>query len=359
VRDGDGVVSPFVMQLLPELYVLSDDLRAGGDAVMGASPSTKSLAVVARPTGRTGAALDLGCGAGTLALAMASKCDRVVATDVSERAVTLARLNAALNGLSNVECRAGDAYEPVRGERFDLVACQPPYVAREETAGSTTFLFGGPRGDEVAMRMLGGLRDHLAPGGLAFFMVEWPVVEADPPIDERVVAALASPELTLLLLQSPRGNLEEHCARYASIAHPSLGEDYERAAMRRRDHFERMNIRALQPSVAVVRRGAASLAWGSVVDVGNTPMSRPKVEAMLAARDLLGRGEDAVLAARLRVPDKAPALTDPILRAVVEAASVAVAIEALTRAPASVKTEEVLERVTQALLSGQLEVTAA
>ena len=40
--------------------------------------------------------------------------------------------NAALNGIANVEFRAGDLFEPVNGERFDLIVSQPPYYPGSE-----------------------------------------------------------------------------------------------------------------------------------------------------------------------------------------------------------------------------------
>ena len=51
-----------------------------------------------------GIALDIGCGAGTLALALASHTDveRVVAIDTNTRALELTRQNAKMNGFSNI-----------------------------------------------------------------------------------------------------------------------------------------------------------------------------------------------------------------------------------------------------------------
>ena len=348
VATDKGVVSAFVMRLLADLYVLSDDLSAGGEAVMGAAPSTKTLAGIARPRARAGRALDLGCGAGTIALALAQRCDRVVATDISERAVTFARSNAALNGMDNIECRVGDLFEPVSGESFDIVASQPPFVPREEAAGPTTFLFGGPRGDEISMRIVRGLRASLAPGGHACLLAEWPVIEGDPPVDERIAEALGAPaNLGMLHLRSADTGIDEHCARYATIEHPLGDADYERAAMRRREHFEQMRIRALLPMVSVIRRHDGQPGWLSVVDVGSMPMSRARVDAMIAARDLVARGPGAVQAARLRVPEGVAAPPDDVLAAVRAAGG------------ATTLSDEVLAKVEEALLAGQLEIVEA
>jgi release factor glutamine methyltransferase len=75
---------------------------------------------------QAGDVLDVGCGAGTLALVAASRgARRAVGVDLSERAIELARFNARLNGVA-AEFRAGDLLAPVRGEAFDLVVSQPP-----------------------------------------------------------------------------------------------------------------------------------------------------------------------------------------------------------------------------------------
>ncbi|HEY8090515.1 MAG TPA: class I SAM-dependent methyltransferase [Polyangiaceae bacterium] len=359
VRSDDGILGAFVMQLLADLYVVSDDLRLGGDVAMGASPSTKSLAAAVRPVGRAGRALDLGCGAGTLALAMAQKCGRVVATDINARAVSLARMNAALNGLGNVDCRVGDLFAPVADETFDLIACQPPYVAHDEDSGPTAFLFGGPRGDELTMRMVEGIVARLAPGGTAFVMAEWPVVDGDPPLDTRIASALGSREVSSLFLQSRGADIDEHCARYALVRHSEPDGGYEEAAMRRREHFERMRIRALQPMLTVVRRGPERAAWSSVVDVGQGPLSRARIDAMFAARDLVSGTDEALLAARLRVPEKASFPADEVLAVVNVCSDVREAVARIAgsddRRSSEVETE-VLDRVKKALLASHVEV---
>lgn len=77
---------------------------------------------------------DLGTGSGALALALA--CERpgwrVLATDVSGAAVEVARANAAALGLTRVEFRQGDWFEPLADERFDLLLSNPPYVAADD-----------------------------------------------------------------------------------------------------------------------------------------------------------------------------------------------------------------------------------
>jgi len=74
---------------------------------------------------------DLGTGSGAIALAIASERPRadVVASDASAAALEVARRNAARLGLANVRFAEGSWYVPLAGERFELIASNPPYVA--------------------------------------------------------------------------------------------------------------------------------------------------------------------------------------------------------------------------------------
>lgn len=74
---------------------------------------------------------DLGTGSGAIALALASERPEasVVATDAGAEALAVAQDNARRNGLTNVEFREGDWFQPLHGQRFHLIASNPPYVA--------------------------------------------------------------------------------------------------------------------------------------------------------------------------------------------------------------------------------------
>lgn len=81
--------------------------------------------------------LDLCCGSGCIACAMASEfpASRVTAVDVSEAALSVCRKNVAELGFnSRVICMKCDARSspPMGLGRFDMILCNPPYIESEE-----------------------------------------------------------------------------------------------------------------------------------------------------------------------------------------------------------------------------------
>jgi release factor glutamine methyltransferase len=114
-----------------------------------------------------GRVLEVCTGSGAVALCAARAGGRVTAVDASRRAVTSARLNARLAGLS-LDVRRGDLYAPVAGERFDLVVTNPPYVPLPPGAARTRAARawdGGPDGRVLLDRLCREAPEVLAPGG--------------------------------------------------------------------------------------------------------------------------------------------------------------------------------------------------
>ncbi len=162
-------------------WVVSDqsEIARGGplptDHVLGVGPASATVAQWT-PRRRARRALDLGTGCGVQALHLAIHCDEVVATDLSTRALAFARFTTTLND-AEVELRAGNLLEPVAGERFDLVASNPPFVItpRQPSVATYEYRDAGLVGDAVVQRLVQALGDHLEPGGIALLIGNWEV----------------------------------------------------------------------------------------------------------------------------------------------------------------------------------------
>jgi release factor glutamine methyltransferase len=115
---------------------------------------------------------DLGTGSGAIALALAAARPdaRVVAVERSDAALAVARANGRRLGL-DVDWRAGDWWQPLAGERFDLVVSNPPYVAEADPHlvalrhEPRSALASGPDGLADLRCIVRGAADPLAAGG--------------------------------------------------------------------------------------------------------------------------------------------------------------------------------------------------
>ncbi len=142
--------------------------------VLGVGGASLTLAGLQLPT-HAERVLDLGTGCGIQALRARRFAERVVATDVSERALAFTRLNALLNGVDGIETRLGSLFEPVRGEVFDRVVSNPPFVITPRVAGVPEYEYrdAGLAGDDLVAAFVTGVGEVLAPGGTAQLLGNW------------------------------------------------------------------------------------------------------------------------------------------------------------------------------------------
>ena len=141
-------------------------------------PETERLVELALeriPLNTAARIVDLGTGSGAIALALASErpAAAVVATDVDKATLAVAVRNAAVHGLDNVWFRRGDWTAALGGERFDLIASNPPYIAegdphlgrgdlRHEPPRA---LSSGADGLDAIRAIVAAAPRHLVPGG--------------------------------------------------------------------------------------------------------------------------------------------------------------------------------------------------
>jgi release factor glutamine methyltransferase len=97
---------------------------------------------------------DLGTGSGAIAVAIASErpSATIIAVDASKDALDIASRNVGRLQLTNVSLLHGSWFTPLAGQRFDLIAANPPYIGQDDPD-----LAPDVRRHEPAMALISGL----------------------------------------------------------------------------------------------------------------------------------------------------------------------------------------------------------
>jgi methylase of polypeptide subunit release factors len=162
---GAGLVTGYSAPMRPD-YVLG---------VGGASTTLAQLAV----REQCERALDIGTGCGVQALHLSRHAEAVVGTDLNLRALDFARLTTELSvpdQARRIEFRGGSLFEPVAGEKFDLIVSNPPFVISPESSrgeGRFTYRDSGLPGDELCRRFIEQAPAHLAEDGWCQILANW------------------------------------------------------------------------------------------------------------------------------------------------------------------------------------------
>ncbi|MDX1517627.1 MAG: methyltransferase [Woeseiaceae bacterium] len=141
--------------------------------------STHAAQVLRRITfrDRVGSTLDIGTGCGLHALLASRHSNRVIATDISEAALRYTEFNSCLNDIDNVECRAGNLFDPVAGESFDLIVSNPPFVIGP---GEEYVYRDSPLElDGFCAALASAAPAHLEEGGHLQMLGEWAGIEGE------------------------------------------------------------------------------------------------------------------------------------------------------------------------------------
>jgi hypothetical protein len=176
--DGRDVTSRVAIRPLggPANWVVAHDFaRRGeatfpGDHVLGLSASTQALAG-ATIRREISTSFDLGTGCGIQALYASTHSAGVVASDVNPRATACATLTMEINGIANVAVHEGNLFDPVEGQRFDLIVANPPFVI----SPSRRYLFRDSElaVDQLCRRLVGSIPRHLTEGGHGQLLASW------------------------------------------------------------------------------------------------------------------------------------------------------------------------------------------
>ncbi|MRG60849.1 methyltransferase [Agromyces sp. CFH 90414] len=305
-------------------WIASDpgELAMGGalpeDHVLGVGGASTTLSgiLLQRSARRT---LDLGTGSGIQALHASRFSERVVATDVSARALAFARFTARLNGVDTIEFRLGSLYEPVAGERFDRIVSNPPFVItpRGDDVPAYEYRDGGLVGDALVREVLTGALEHLEPGGIAQFLANWEIpAETDGADDEdrgldRVAGWLDPIGAEYWIVERERLDPSEYAETWIRDGGTRPGTA----------GFEALHGAWLDDFAA---RGVAGVGFGYVLlrrPVDGEPPRMRRLERVHGASGANPGGLGAHLEAVLEASDLVDALDDEGLRALVAVAA--------------------------------------
>lgn len=126
--------------------------------------------------------LDIGTGSGALAISLAKlgKDVRVTAADISDAALAIAKENAERLS-ADVEFVKSDCFSALKGEKFDMIISNPPYISDEEMKELMPevllephlALFGGEDGLDFYRRISREAPEYLNDGGWLVFEIGW------------------------------------------------------------------------------------------------------------------------------------------------------------------------------------------
>ena len=113
--------------------------------------------------------LEIGTGTGLITIYTAQRTRKVVATDINEHAIKCALKNTIFNRTYNIELRKGNLFEPVEGEKFDLILFNTPYLPTSEDEKLNEELNaafdGGIEGRDTIDAFIEQVKDYLNEGG--------------------------------------------------------------------------------------------------------------------------------------------------------------------------------------------------
>jgi carbamoyltransferase len=163
--------------------------------------------------------LDLCTGSGVQAIVASRFSKKVIGVDINPRAINFARFNALLNQAENVEFRKGNLYEAVKGEKFDRILSNPPFVPSPEKR--LYYRDGGQSGEEIFIKIIAGLKNHLNEGGMCQFITLLVFTGGD--YNQKVASWIPEKKFHIFSIHSPHFEVEDYIIQQVGgIAHQSF-----------------------------------------------------------------------------------------------------------------------------------------
>jgi methylase of polypeptide subunit release factors len=202
--------------------------------------------------------LDLGTGSGYLALLAAEHSRRVLATDLNPRAVAMARFNAMLNRLENIETAHGSLFEPAGDLQFDLISSNPPFVVSPQAG--LMYRDSGLQGDAICERILRGAPGHLAEGGFAQVMCNWVRIAGQDWV-ERLSGWLEGSGCDVWIVHSYSADPGDYAQHWLAQPGLSASQEFADAFERWMTYYEQNRIDAVEAGFISLRRRSGGRNW--------------------------------------------------------------------------------------------------
>jgi len=293
---------PEVMLFPTDTFVFAADHTSkidSGDPSLVLWPNPTSMVLsrftVRRPSRAT---LDVGTGNGIQALAAAAHSQKVLATDLNPRAVAFAAFNAWLNGVDNVECRAGDGFDPVAELTFDLIVSNPPFFITP--AAHYLFCTNTLDLDQLCRRLVREAPARLNEEGYFQMLCEWVEIRGQS-WRERLAEWFQGTGCDGWVMKSstlhPGDYAEERIHATASSSPARDAELYDDYLA----YYRERDVEAIHGGMIAMRRRSGR-NWMFLEEIPGTPTDPfgDLVEQTFAARDLLQspRADQQLLALR-------------------------------------------------------------
>ena len=302
--DGDWVAAEYRVRPYRGLLLAGDGDRPDDPDVVSAFTGPSSTLAGLTPRGPVHSMLDVGTGSGVLALLGARHCEQVTAIDVNPRALMFARFNARLNDISNVELLEGSWFEPVAGRAFDLIVCNPPYVVSPDRG--FVYRDSGLPGASLLEQLIHESAEHLAPGGLAVMLCNWPH-ESQEDWDAVPAAAIDGAGCDALIVSSGTDNPFDYAVRWNT---PPVGFDAPDAlretVARWLEYYRATGVGAITYGTIILRRQTRGTPWVKALRAPGVAGQRASehITAVLAGNDLLEELDGrALMARRFSLPE--------------------------------------------------------
>ena len=264
--DGTTVRGAVTLRASGKLVIAHDcSMPAGGkrpDYVLGVTGATLTLSgVTVRPPSRR--TLDLGTGSGFQALTAATHSEQVVGTDRNPRAIAIARFNALLNGITNVEFVAGDLFEPVSDLQFDLIVSNPPFVISPEN--QLQYRDSGYRGDEICERIVRAGPEYLAEGGYLQVLCNW-VRDPGEGWRERLLGWIDGSGCDAQIIHNSTSTIDVYANHWLRQTEIATEDRFAEAFHRWIAYYEQLGIEAVDAGLITLRRRSGKHQLGPLRD---------------------------------------------------------------------------------------------